>query len=352
MLLVIRADATDKIGMGHVTRQCDLAAELLIQHDVRSLIVTRSSQDITSFILSRSRSECITLQPEQETDDDFYEVLGKADADGIMLDLISQETVEDMLPTLRKIPIPVFSVTDEHTQQTVPVNVQFCCNPGQNDSWYADDTETKRYTGLSYALLHPGFSVDRDEQRIYKEKAENVLVLFGGVRSAEALQKISALFPLSKEIKECTIVVSRLDQESGQFGQGYQQSAPKVRVVSGLSPEALCVLMQDVDLMIGSCGNAAYEACVIGLPLICVNQVALQGENAATLAAQGACINLGQLEDVCAEQIAKLVTELATNRQRRQEMGKQAMALIDGKGISRIGDIVYDTINRWNSPRI
>ena len=93
----------------------------------------------------------------------------------------------------------------------------------------------------------------------------------------------------------------------------------------------MAVLMSQADLAIGTCGIAAWERCVIGLPSLVVVTAENQREDAEILHELGAVEYLGDAEDVGAARWASALAALLDSPSRLQAMGHASLAVVAGR---------------------
>lgn len=96
----------------------------------------------------------------------------------------------------------------------------------------------------------------------------------------------------------------------------------------------------DADLAILAAGNTVSEAAAVGTPVIALSHHGIQKENAEFYAASGGVVDLGLRSPELAEQLASRVTEIASSQQRRTEMSKALLAVVDGQGGRRVAGIL------------
>jgi RimJ/RimL family protein N-acetyltransferase len=94
-------------------------------------------------------------------------------------------------------------------------------------------------------------------------------------------------------------------------------------------------LMAETDLALGAAGTTSWERCCLGLPTILVVAADNQENNAAGLAAAGAALNLGRVDDSLPSRVREAVARLVADSEARREMSMAAAGLCDGLGAER-----------------
>ena len=103
-------------------------------------------------------------------------------------------------------------------------------------------------------------------------------------------------------------------------------------------------LMAQADLAIGTCGVAAWERCVLGLPSLVAITAENQREDAEILHALGAVRNLGDAEQVGATQWAAALRRLLDDPVSLRTMGNAAKSVMMGrtKAMAELEKALFD----------
>lgn len=192
-------------------------------------------------------------------------------------------------------------------------------------------------TGPCQTLFGPGFALLRDEfstaaEPVLKPQVERVLVNFGGMDAAgQCWKAMQALLPFAQLQVDFVAGVDnpywpqlaalaaarplwRLQARSEQFGQ----------------------LMKAADLFVGAAGGTTWERAALGVPTLCVAVAANQQANAELLAAAGAHVYLGPCAQVDAAQMTQAIAALLANLPRRRRLAETSRRLVDGHGAQRV----------------
>jgi UDP-2,4-diacetamido-2,4,6-trideoxy-beta-L-altropyranose hydrolase len=95
-------------------------------------------------------------------------------------------------------------------------------------------------------------------------------------------------------------------------------------------------LMVDADLAIGAGGTTSWERCALGLPTVIVRLAGNQDAIARRLDEAGAAVDAGAVELLNVATLSGLVSRLAEDRSRREQMSERAWNLVDGRGVERV----------------
>ena len=94
--------------------------------------------------------------------------------------------------------------------------------------------------------------------------------------------------------------------------------------------------MARADMAIAAAGSTCWELCRSGLPAVLVTVAANQVPIAAAMAAHGAGVFAGHLEDIRAEDLAETVSHVAHSLAVRAEIARIGQELVDGRGACRV----------------
>ncbi|MBI2617121.1 hypothetical protein HYW55_03255 [Candidatus Gottesmanbacteria bacterium] len=346
MYFAIRADASTRIGLGHVSRQSDIANDLR-DKGIRTIFFTRSPLHVLPFIQKRSHAEIVVLPKDKNGSLNILKrYLSEKKPKGIMIDLLREDKDSDYTSLYREQKITIFSTTDDPNPRDVDCDVQFCCNPHQSKRLYPKSSVfPKRYFGLRYFIINETFLTFRFFARSYQNKISNILVLFGGVNSIPAISIVLEAISLVTFHPTTTIIISPVEKGYSSLEKLAHRLGLTVHFLTSLSSQNIAASMKESDVLIGSAGNGAYEASVIGTPFLAMNQVPRQNENAAFLEERKACINFGLYKQVKPSTLGMALERLFQEKLKRESMGKLAMKLVDGRGKERVVEIIRSYIS-------
>ena len=178
---LIRADGSNKIGLGHLTRQIDIANELKkLNYNV---IFLSKNYPEGVFLLEENQFEIIKLTTENQTLNDLIEEINKTLSsnkktfDVIIVDLFKDFDNQEYLNYLKSFCKKLFVLSDEPKPFFIDVDAVFAFSENQEAIDYKN-LQTKYYTGLRYFPLHNKFK-DVPKKKVNK-KVTNVLITFGG----------------------------------------------------------------------------------------------------------------------------------------------------------------------------
>lgn len=338
--LIVRADATEAIGAGHIMRCAALSQGFLDVGGKVTFVTKCDSPDLSRKILSSGFSIIPVERPWPDPLDleQTIRVLEKAvDSegfapwlllDGYNFDSSYQKTISEKGGLLAVIDdmghLPFY-----HADILVNQNVYAQKVP------YSHKKETLLLLGAAYALLRREFLDWRGWQRDIPESTGKILVTMGGSDSKDATAMvIDALAHLTNPGTEVKIVVG----PSNMRGEEYRQKISSLPCTAEVltSPDNMPELMAWADLAISAGGTTCMEMCFMGLP----NLVTVLSENqrpvAEELDRRGCSVNLGRIEALTPDTLLVSLMRVIQDREARERMSEAGRSLVDGLGVKRV----------------
>ncbi len=345
-IVAFRADASVRIGTGHVMRCLTLADELRRSGYLCVFICRLADGDLTREIARRGH-QVATLprisSPLKSSDlsesDSWLGTEFQLDAQETIRALIEFDTTPDWLvvdhygidarwehdlaPFVGHI-VVIDDLANRPHSCAVLLDQNLYQQMNQRYEHLIDDS-CVTLLGPNYALLRNEFQQARSFLRPRTGEVNRLFVFFGGIDQANltslALRAISQLPDLSlsgdvvvgsgnPHLTEIEQLTERLDNF-----QLHVQSADIAR------------LMSSADLSIGAGGTTTWERAYLGLPSISVVVAENQREMTDAAARAGACTNLGWYEQVVQETIASAIREAVASPQVLRKMSRQALAI-------------------------
>jgi len=90
-------------------------------------------------------------------------------------------------------------------------------------------------------------------------------------------------------------------------------------------------LMAGADLALGTCGGAAWERCILGLPALVVVSAENQRDDSRILHSLGAVRNLGNARDIGADDWATAIVALQNDPEALTSMSHAAQRVMRGR---------------------
>jgi UDP-2,4-diacetamido-2,4,6-trideoxy-beta-L-altropyranose hydrolase len=354
--VVIRADASTRIGTGHVMR-CLTLADALRARGAQVAFVCRALPGECSALI-RARGHACHLLPAPPAG---FVPAGDAPAHAALLGVTQEQDAEDTEACAfangacdllvvdhyaldarwhRRLRAQAarLLVIDDLADRALDADFLL------DQNFFADDVAAARYRdrvpagcrlllGPRHALLREGFAAAHAQPRSWPARAQRLLVFLGGVDSAGAtLLALDALAMLPP--------FAQLDVVAGAGNPHLAALRARVAALPGatlsVDVDDMAARMAAADLAIGAAGTTTWERCAAGLPTVTLVVADNQRAPAQAAAAAGLCVSLGDLDQVDAQQMAAAVALLADNAPLRQALGERGKALVDGQGAARV----------------
>ncbi len=355
MKAVIRVDSSALIGTGHLVR-CRTLAEALRNHGGEVVFVCRNHKGHLIEALTTSRFPVIVMPASQKT------------ATGVeYTPWLGVTEVEDAVDTIAALAgnRPDWLIVDHYGlgakwQQSLRPHCQrimviddLCNRPHDCDVLldqnYAGTREARYQTlvpencnlfvGPHYALLHPEYARIRATKSPPNGTIRRILIYFGGV-DAENLTGLSleALAAPAFEHLEIDVVLGGANPNAGAV-EKLAAMRPRTRI-HRMRPH-LADLMAAADLAIGAGGATTWERLCLGLPSLVTALAENQIISCKALAADGLIWFAGQVGEVDAIRIQRLVSKMIATPRELASQAVRGANLVDGLGVARVAKLLH-----------
>lgn len=363
-MVVIRADANSKIGMGHVMR-CLSVADALLKRGEEVLFVTAddtpvpllTKKGIPYRVLHTDYADMEAELPE------LWEVLrelpqGAESPDAtlaqkntsILVD--SYYVTEKYLAALKKRITTIYM--DDIYAFSYPVDMLINYNIYGEEMGYEKDAafaDTKLLLGANYVPLREEFSAGAgyvQSRKALSLGAANVtpaeeggiLITTGGSDSfnlAGQLLMEAMKYDALKE-KEYHVVSGSLNPHIGEL-QALAQKHENIHIHCNVTNMA--ELMAESEVALSAGGSTLYELCAVGVPVIAFSFAENQERLVQTFVKRGIAQYGGNYRTDGNKMIQNTIAGLETlleDKNLRSEYRKKARTLVDGKGAERIAE--------------
>lgn len=189
--------------------------------------------------------------------------------------------------------------------------------------------------GPQFALLQEDYASWR--QRVSpRQSVQRVLVYFGGVDS-EGLTGKAINAALSFDALAIDAVVSGSDAHLAALRQ-LATSQPRLTLHTGLP--SLAALVATSDLAIGAFGATSWERLCLGLPTIAVSLAANQNGVATELSKSDLAVWAGSAEVATQDKFVAMI-DMAMRKEDLADWSRRCMSICDGQGTSRVVDMLW-----------
>jgi UDP-2,4-diacetamido-2,4,6-trideoxy-beta-L-altropyranose hydrolase len=363
MRVVIRTDASAKIGSGHLMR-CLTLARGLRQNGSESIFVSREHEGHLNDLIIRDGFDLIRLPAplRKRSGSENVERGEQSYADWLG---VSQE--EDARETISVIAQrkPNWLIVDHYGLDEIwekllrpyvehimviddLANRSHDCQVLLDQNWF--ENQDRRYDGLTpvtcekllgptYALLRPEFHEARKELEPHKSKIERVFIFFGA-------SDPSNLTGLTLDVlSEPEFVHLEVDVVIGQNNQHRAQIGRKIRSRSAarlyVQIADIAKIMAKADFALGAGGATTWERFCLGLPSVVVTTAENQVNVNTGLSRGGFIYLLGNNREVTREKLKAYLLELVNKESHFYDLNFSEIC--DGLGVPR----TIEMLNRF-----
>ena len=365
MKFAFRTDASFQIGIGHVMRCLTLAAELS-EDDHEVFFICRELDGNLIQVIEAKGFKVFKLQHTSNnipteidlSDRGHQDWLGTSwECDAIQVQEVLKNTQPDWLivdhysldkrwELKLKSKVRFIMVIDDLVDRDHYCDLLLDQNFGRKENDYETllGNECKTLIGPNFAILRPEFEkfrIDSLKNRMANPNCKNLLISLGGVDKdnittsiLNALDKCQGSLDL-----KITVVIGKNCPWQNEISimASVIKWPTKVLIDVGNMAE----LMACVDFSIGAAGSTSWERCALGIPSILVSIAANQENLLTSLTKANLCVGLKLSDNIptLTKRIEKAINLL---KQSRQDLIFKSSNLVDGKGVKRIKDSLYE----------
>ena len=346
-VIVIRADASQTIGGGHIMRCLTLAAAL--QERARIIFLSNTLPVVLAERIRQAGHGHIVLDETHIGDGEVSAeaAVGALKEQGISLvDVLIVDHYRLSAPWMERMRAIAghIVVIDELADRSLDCDALVAPSLGLEafESAYRQCVPSgcRLMLGVRYSFVASAFRVLRDK----------------------ALERRSACWPLSRilistgfsDVGGAAVIAARaLAGSSWQVAVAIGSAAASIPALQSLARRTKnIVLLQDcddmaeemlkADIMIGAPGTTSWERATLALPSLLVITADNQRDIARALDAAGAAKILGEATDLKAECVLSGLARLSGCRNFYHAMSTAASTLCDGYGAERVADMVLE----------
>ena len=321
MRVVIHADASPRMGTGHVMRCLALATAL--HRDGAQ--VTLASDEMTDLLRARAASLEVEVvrrrsappDPDWVVFDGYH--LGPNDRDALAPAGVPRLVVDDL--------------GDTPDDATIVLNQNIYAMPA-GPSHGGPDAEL--LAGPAYALLSPEFADSRADAGPQPSVARRVLVTMGGADPQNATAAvIDALATLTQGLGVRIIIGASHPSPAETERMARRAGFEVVRDVPSLAPHVAWS-----DVVVTACGSSVLEIACVGRPMIGVVLAQNQELVAAAVEREGLGIVTGRHPQLDAGKLANDLVAMGADHGRRERAAASGRRLVDGRGAGRTARVM------------
>ncbi|MEA2042892.1 MAG: UDP-2,4-diacetamido-2,4,6-trideoxy-beta-L-altropyranose hydrolase [Bacteroidota bacterium] len=345
--MVVRLDAGEKYGMGHLSRCISLAEEFIPEFQINFIIKTDNTLKVTTFIEEKltfgNYHTDFIADFETNVDNELDTLIEKVNKLNAFLIVDHYNADREYQLRLRKNNIKWLQF-DSHGKIKFYADFVLHASPGATQKLYKPLTEytgTELLLGPNYAVVNKTFSKARTKAKI-RQTVKHIFVCFGGGDDkGAALKTVNNIKSLTERAINITLLVPESNAQYNEILDAANFNS-NINILSN-SPEVHHI-MANADLAVIAPGTLSYEAASVGLPMVLVTIADNQNINAEGWSKIGAGINLGNVENLEKNRLSETIEDLITSPEKLQAMSENCFNAVDGRGTERVKSKILDII--------
>ena len=336
-VVLFRADATQRLGTGHVMRSMALAQACQDAGHKAVFCSQLDSLELADRIRAQSMMH-ISFSCQSGTADDAGETIryaAEVGAGWVVVDGYSFSSEYER--TLKDAGLSVLAIDDKGERDKYYADVVVNPNLHASSSMYEGkhETNTRLLLGSRYVLLRVEFSKWLDWQREISEEPCNVLVTLGGADPDNMTCKVlKALSRIGESSLRFSVVVGASKRYYSDIANLNDELGLKASVLRNVGD--MPALMAGADIAISAGGTTVWELAYMSLPTLVGKIAPVEELLVAGLVRKNLFVDLGWFSEVSEDEIMERVQLLFKNKAERQRMAELGRNMVDGQGCERL----------------
>jgi len=337
--LLIRADATEDMGTGHLMRCLALAQAWQDRGGTAAFITACESEQLRARLV-REGFLVIPIERPHPDPADWQITSGTLEEhpgawvvlDGYHFDSPYQRQIKDSGH-------PLLAIDDMAHLRQYFADVILNQNLHASDLRYVCPSHTRVFLGVQYAVLRREFLEWRTWKRKMPRVARRLLVTIGGgdpdnvtLKVMHALNEVSAAL-------EAVVVVGPANPHYDALESAVRDSRQAISLV--LNSSDMPKLMAWADIAVSAAGSTCWELAFMGLPALLLSVAENQQRTARALAAERAAIVLGTDSALTVREIVCQLEMLVNSPRERMVLCRHARRLGVGAKAASILRTLY-----------
>jgi spore coat polysaccharide biosynthesis predicted glycosyltransferase SpsG len=326
--------------LGHVVRCLALADELREKHGVAASFALRANA-LASEMVTR-RSYPIFQAPDSGVLDQaawLHDCVGKSGAKILVVDVrddLSRAALESLAGKGT-----IIAVLDDLSDRRWAADLVFYPPVPQVRRVDWSGFRGRLCVGWEWIVLRSQFA---EAVPPHHNSRCSLLIAMGGSDPAGLTLKAVRVLARLDEDFESVIIVGAGFCHRQSLGDLLGQTRRRFTVREDVSE--MSAAMAHSDLAICSFGMTSYELAAMRVPAVCVCLTEDHAQSASALVAAGMGISVGINDQDTETRLAAAVEGLLTDKNARAQMSARVRELVDGRGASRIAELLVSTAAR------
>ena len=336
--LIIRVDAGEKIGAGHLMR-CIALAQAWQDLSGNVTFLSHCDNDILCKRVIDEGFNLIPIDKPHPDPSDIIQTLSLLKHHALcsmpsappwyILD--GYHFTPDYQKAIRENGYKLLIIDDMAHLDHYHADILLNQNIHASSLQYSCDRDTVKLLGCKYVLLRREFWSWHGWKRTISKKARKILVTMGGGDPDNVTSKvIEAIKLLSNPNLEVRVVVGPSNPYLFELKHAILRAPCSIRFVVNTSNMPELMAWADVGILAG--GSTCWEIAFMGLPTLIItisdNQVGI----AEGLGSAGAAVDLSWHVNISVNQCARALEEILQDKNKRACLSEQGQEVINGKG--------------------
>lgn len=321
--VLIRADASAKIGTGHIMR-CLVLADALRENGFETAFLTRPLEGNIDHKIVQNGFRTVSLVSDK-IDAEIETVCEAIRSEGASMIVFDHYGIDAGYEKQVKeaTGIRVMALDDMYKTHycDIVLNQNIYADAGRYDGLVP--LSCQRLCGVEYALLRKEFRTIADKERSVSRKGRfNLLVTLGGADPDNVTLKVMQALEKMKGIDfDVTVVVGAANPHLGAIREFADASGCRFDIV--VNAANMAELMHEADAAVSAAGSTTIELLYMQVPMMLVVLADNQDAVAREMQRQGLGVNLGTARALDVETLTERIAEYLHTRIGREGKGQQ-----------------------------
>jgi UDP-2,4-diacetamido-2,4,6-trideoxy-beta-L-altropyranose hydrolase len=331
--LLVRADASDRIGIGHVMR-CLALIRAWQSRGGKAIFVGSLGRKALQETIIRCGAEFVSLPVSGGfASDAMTSILRDRKIHFVVLDGYDFDHLHHQ--AIRAAGHKLLVIDDIAHLSRYDSDIVLNQNLGAPKLTYHCRPETLMLLGPSYALLRPEFAIARKQVRTVRDFARRILVTLGGADSENITMKVvESLRYLGSFQLEVRVVTGPAYRHIDTLSKAVATLPFPSELLNNVSNMADTMMW--AELAITAAGSTCWELACLGVPPIAIVTAENQRSVVDGLNHVGATHHAGWHADLSSRELASIIESLLFSSYRRLKMRQRGRELVDGCGADRV----------------
>jgi UDP-2,4-diacetamido-2,4,6-trideoxy-beta-L-altropyranose hydrolase len=335
--IVIRCIADKQKGFGNLSRSIALA-EGLREKNYQTLFLIDNEKQATDILSEKNFSFQIISKKQSSKNQAEYinKIMSSTNSSLLLLDM--REYGEPLSKFLSKYNFKTILIDDAWCKN-VYVDTLVNVTPIQQYHKYKKINEKSRiYVGAKYFIADKKFL--RHKKIFSQHKMMKIIISMGGSDPDDLTSFVTKSLLTLPEI-QVRVVLGPLYLHRNKL-KNIIKSNHNFTIVD--KPKNIWEEFSRSDLAISNAGNTLFELAIMGIPTVCMAAVKHQIPYAEIFAKKCFAKNVGYGKKITQKAILNTTLSILSDIRLRKKMSKAGPMIVDGKGLSRVIDVIEKTI--------